>query len=125
MIVENFNINNKNVFLKLNLSSVDDYRTLTKYLFEIKIQYHTYQIPEEKNLSIIIRNCPTFIPEETIFKALVEQKFNVTSVTRLQNRHKSPISIVAVLLEKSEKNIFSLDRLLYCIIAGECCKSDS
>jgi protein-tyrosine phosphatase len=48
MIVDNFNINNKNVFLKFNLSTVDDYRTITKYLFEIKIKYHTYQLPEER-----------------------------------------------------------------------------
>jgi len=46
---------------------------------------------------------PTSIPEETIFNALAELKFNVTSVTRLQNHHKSPIPIVAVLLDKSEK----------------------
>ncbi|CAI6352698.1 unnamed protein product [Macrosiphum euphorbiae] len=125
MIVDNFNINNKNVFLKLNLTTVDDYRTITKYLSEIKIKYHTYQLPEERNLSVIIRNMPTSIPEETIFKALVELKFNVTSVTRLQNRYKSPIPIVAVLLDKSEKNIFSLDRLLHCVIAVESRKSDS
>jgi len=36
LIVENFNIHNKNIFLKLNLSSVDDYRTKTKYLSENK-----------------------------------------------------------------------------------------
>lgn len=125
MIEENFNINNKNVFLKLNLSTVNDYRTITKYLSEIKIKYHTYQLPEERNLSVIIRNMPTSIPEETIFKALVELKYNVTSVTRLQNRHKSPIPIVAVLLDKSEKNIFSLDRLLHCVITVESRKSDS
>jgi hypothetical protein len=67
----------------------------------------------------------TSIPGETIFKALVELKFNVTSVTRLLNRHKSLIPIVAVLLDKSEKNIFSFDRLLHCIIVVESRKSDS
>jgi hypothetical protein len=124
MIVDNFNINNKNVFLKLNLSTVDDYRTITKYLSEIKIKYPTYKIPEERSLSVLIRNMPTTSPEETIFKALVELKFDITSVTSLQNRHKSPILIVAVLLDKSEKNIFSLDRLLHCVIVVENCKSD-
>jgi len=78
MIVDNFNINNKNVFLKLNLSTVDDFRTITKYLSEIKIKYHTYLLPEERNLSVIIRNLSTSIPEETIFKALGELKFNDT-----------------------------------------------
>lgn len=125
MIVDNFNINNKNIFLKLNLTTVFDYRTITKYLSEENIKYHTYQLPEERNLSVVIRNIPTSIPEETIFSALTELKFNVTSVTRLQNRYKSPIPIVAVLLDKSEKNIFSLDRLLHCVISVESRKSDS
>lgn len=31
IIVQNLNINNKNIFLKLNLSTVDDYRKITKY----------------------------------------------------------------------------------------------
>ena len=100
-------------------------RTITKYLSKIKIKHHTYQIPGEKNLSVIIRNMPTSIPEETIFKALIELKFNVTSVTRFQNRHKSPIPIVAALLDKSEKKIFSLDCLLHSVIAAESRKSDS
>jgi len=46
MILDNFNINNKNTILKLNLSTVNDYHTITKYLSEIKIKYHTYQLPE-------------------------------------------------------------------------------
>jgi hypothetical protein len=126
MIIDNFNINNKNVFLKLNLSTVDDYRIIIKYLSEIKIKYLTYQLPEERNLSVLIRNMPTSIPpEEIIFKALVELKFNVTSVTRFQNRHKSPIPIVAVLLDKYEKNIFSLNRLLHCVFVVESRESDS
>jgi hypothetical protein len=125
MTVDNFNINNKNIFLKLNLSMVFDYRTITKYLSEENIKYHIYQLPEERNLSVIIRNLPISVPEVTIFSALTELKFNVTSVTRLQNRYKSPIPIVAILLDNSKKNIFSLDRLPYCVISVESRKSDS
>lgn len=113
MVVDNFNVNNKDIVLKLNLSTVDDYRTIIKYLSEISIKYHTYQLPEERNLSVIIKNVTTSISKETIFSSLVELKFNVTSVTRLQNRHKSPILFVAVSQDKSEKNTFSLDSLIF------------
>lgn len=119
LIVENFNIHNKNIFLKLNLSAVNDYRTITKYLSENQIKYHTYQLPEDRNLSIIIRNLPISITEREIYEALVELKYAVTSVTRLQNSNKSPIPIVAVILDKSAKNIFSLDRLFQCVVTVE------
>lgn len=119
LIVENFNINNRNIFLKLNLSTVDDYRTITKYLSVNQIKYHTYQLPEDRNLSVIIRNLPISITEAEIYEALLELNYEVTSVTRLQNRNKSPIPIIAVILEKSAKNIFSLDRLFHCVITVE------
>lgn len=70
LIVENFNINNRNIFLKLNLSTVDDYRTITKYLSVNQIKYHTYKLPEDRNLSVIIRNLPISITEAEIYEAL-------------------------------------------------------
>lgn len=112
MIVDKSNIQNKNIFLKLNLSTVDDYRTVTKYLSGINIKYHTYQLSEDRNLSVIIGDLPISIIEADIYEALSELKFNVTSVIHLQNRHKSPIPIVVAVLDKSAKNIFLLDHLL-------------
>ena len=124
VITGDFNFNNKNIFLKLNLSTANDYRSVTKYFSENNIKYHTYQLPEDRNLSIIIRNLPTSISEAEIYNELSVIIFNVTSVTRLQNRHKSPIP-VTVILDKSVKNIFSLDRLLHCIITVENRKNDN
>lgn len=69
--------------------------------------------------------CTHNILFEQYSNRVLDLKFNVTSVTRLQNRHKSPIPIVTVILDKSEKNIFSLDRLLQCIITVENRKTDN
>ncbi|XP_029341430.1 uncharacterized protein LOC115033275 [Acyrthosiphon pisum] len=38
LILDNFNIINNNIFFKLNLSTVNDYRTITKYLSEENIK---------------------------------------------------------------------------------------
>jgi hypothetical protein len=78
----------------------------TKYFTKIKTKYHTYQSPEDRNLSVIIRNLPTSIPKEKIFNVITDLNFTVVSVTRLQNKHKSFIPIVAVLLEKRQKTYF-------------------
>lgn len=83
LIVENFNIRNKSIFLKLNLSSVDECRAVIRYLSENQIKYHTNQLPEDRNLSVIIRNLAISITEAEIYEALLELKYNVTSVTRL------------------------------------------
>jgi len=103
----------------LNLCSVDDYRATTNYLDESKIDYHTFQLPENKQLSINIRNLPVNITEQCIFNELIELNFEVTSVTRLQKKFKNPLPIVAVLLSKPSIGIYSLTRLLHCVVVVE------
>jgi len=116
---DDFSISHTKNSLKLNLTSIDDYRTITKNFDESDTEYHTYQLYSKKQLSIIIRNLPVSISEEMIFNALTEQNYKIESVTRLQNRFKSPIPIVAVLLAQSSTEIYSLNRLLHCVVIVE------
>ena len=117
--IDDYSIINAKPALKLNLCSVDDYRATTNFLDESKIDYHTFQLPENKQLSIIIRNLPVNITEQCIFNELTELKFEVSSVTRLQNKFKNPLPIVAVLLSKPSAGIYSLNRLLHCVVTIE------
>lgn len=117
-----FTIEQKKDSLKLKLSTIDDYRTVTKEFESMQIQYHTYQLPEDKHLSVVIRNLPVSISEKTIFSALWELQYETISVTRLKNLKsllKVPIPIVAVLLQQSSKHIYSLNRLLHYIVSVE------
>jgi len=116
---DDFSITHTKNSLKLNLSSIEDYRSITKSFEETEIQYHTYQFQTEKQLSVIIRHLPIPISEEMIFNELKELNFEINTVTRLQNRFKNPIPIVAVLLKKSSPNIYSLNRLLHCVVSVE------
>lgn len=116
---DEFTINHTKNALKLNLSSIDDYRSITKKFDDTEIQYHTYQFPLDKQLSLIIRNLPVSISEKSIFEALSDLDYKVTSVTRLQNRFKCPIPIVAILLSNASKKIYALNRLLHCVVSVE------
>ena len=78
---DEFSILNTKSALKLNMDSIDDYRTATKLFDDSGIENHTYQFPENKQLSVIIRNLPVNISEACIYKELVELKFEVASVT--------------------------------------------
>ncbi|CAI6374214.1 unnamed protein product [Macrosiphum euphorbiae] len=113
-----FTIEQKKDSLKLKLTTIDDYRTVTKELETMQIKYHTYQLPKDKRISVVIRNLPVSISEETIFTALWELQYEAISVTHLQNYLKVQIPIVAV-LQQSSKHIYSLDRLLHCIVSVE------
>ncbi|KAL4144100.1 hypothetical protein QTP88_006330 [Uroleucon formosanum] len=116
---DEFSIANTKSALKVNMDSIDDYRTATKLFDDSGTEYHTYQFPENKQLSVIIRNLPVNMSEACIYKELVELKFEVASVTRLQNKFKTPIPIVAILLSKSSTEIYSLNRLLHCVVTVE------
>ncbi|KAF0760389.1 Uncharacterized protein FWK35_00010860 [Aphis craccivora] len=100
---DEFSIANTKSALKLNMNSIDDFRTATKLFDYSGIEYHTYQFQENKQLSVIIRNISVNISEACISKELVELKFEVASVTRLQKKFKTPIPIIAVLLSKSSR----------------------
>jgi hypothetical protein len=53
VITDELSITQTKYALKINLFSIDDYRHVTKRFDESDIEYHTYQLPSEKPLSII------------------------------------------------------------------------
>lgn len=97
-------------------TSVDDYRTLIKYLNQIKIKYYTDQLLLDRNLSVIIRNFLTTIPEKYIFSTLINLNFIVVFIIRVQNKHMSLIPIVFVFLDKTAKKLCFVNHLLNHIV---------
>lgn len=85
----------------------------------MKLKFNIIQFQAEKQLLVVIRNVPIPITEDIIFKELKELDFEIDTVTCLQNRFKNSIPIVAVLLKKSSPNIYSLNRLLHCVVSVE------
>lgn len=77
MITDQLSITQTKYALKINLSSIDDYRYVTKSFDESEIEYHTYQLPSEKPLLIIIRNLPVSISEESVFHRLLIVQRNI------------------------------------------------
>lgn len=57
------------------------------------------------------------------FGVLTETKLKIESIIRVQNRFKSPIPNMADLLSKSSTEIYSLNRLLHCVVPVEPRKS--
>lgn len=120
-IAENeFTTHYKGENLKINTTSIDDFRNLTKFYDQNEINYHTFQSPNESNLSVIVRNVPLSLTEDEI-KNELQQNYSVVKVVRLLNKDKRPMPLVAVELKNNEENkeIFNLYKLFYSIVSVE------
>lgn len=121
VIVNDFTATSKNDKIKVNVETVDDFRTLTKFLDEKKYEYYTYRLKNEKDVSAIIRNLPTSITEVEVMEELSRLHLPVKSVLRLNNKDKTPTPLMAIQLENNplSQDIFKLNKLLNCIIITE------
>lgn len=107
--------------LKVNVTSIEDFRSLTKYYDENNIQYHTFKNPDTEKLSVIIRNIPISLTEKEIKDGLIKLNLPIHSVTRLLNSAKRPIPVCAIELNKDKdaNEIFNLTRFNYCVVSVE------
>jgi len=121
VITNDFTVTSKNDKIKVNVETVDDFRTLTKFLDDKKYEYYTYKLKNEKDISAIIRTLPTSITEFEIIEELRRLNFPVKPVLRLNNKNKTPTPLIALQLENNplSHDIFKLNKLLNCIIITE------
>lgn len=82
--------------IKVNLETVQDFRTLTTTLEASNIQFHTYADPLSKKTSLVIKNLHVSISEDEIKSELIEKYPTLVRVTRLHGKDRKPIPVVAV-----------------------------
>lgn len=121
MITESFTTTYNVNGLRINLNSEEDYRELTKFYTENNIKYHTFQNPNTKPLSVVLKNIPLSLTNEEIKEELDSLNLPVIKVNRLLNNSKRPLPICAVELIANDdaKQIFKLERLGHSVIVVE------
>lgn len=101
-----------------------DYRAITKFFNTELVPYHTYQLPSEKSLNVVLRGVPVEIHEKEIFEDLCERSFAPDSVIRMRRtRDKAPMPLVLVKWSKDQKSIYHLKEVLSLDITTETLKS--
>lgn len=103
-------------------SDSDSYRKINKYLKERNAEYHSYQLPEDRPLRVVIRNLHHTLGCDVIKAELEELGFRVLGVHNVYHRKsKAPLPIFFVDLEKTEKStqIFAVKYLYYTSIIVE------
>lgn len=104
---------------------IDEYRKLVAILDEKRWEYHTYQLPEEKTLRVVVRGIPEGVTEDDVKEDLESQGFHPTKVTRMTKRggDKTPLPLMMVQLPREEKRIFDVKTAVHLRVRVESLKS--
>lgn len=97
--------------IKIFPNSADDYRKITKFFDSNGHEYHTYELPDDKLLHIVLRNIPIEINIEDIEEDLTIKGFHPEAIHRMKNKNKNPMPLILVKLPKNEKNIFEITEI--------------
>lgn len=89
--------------LKINLTTEDDYRSLTKHYQSNNIPFHTFRNSNEKPYSVVIKNVPPSLSQKNVENDLKQHNLPILKITRLYYKDRTPMPIFAVDLAASEE----------------------
>ena len=114
--------------IKINVNTSDDFRKITKLLDVFSFQFYTYELPEEKNIKVIIRGVITELPIDQIKADIEDQGFHPTEIIRLRSRkdkERKELPLVLVKLPKEESRIYELKSVCYLSVTVESLKKST
>lgn len=121
LIESDFTTNYTPNFLKINLTNENDYRNLVKHYRTNNVEFHSYQNPNSKPLSVVIKNVPPSLSQEDLEEELKPYNLPIIKITRLWNKDKTPMPVCAVDLTASEKadDVYKINQICNSIVTVE------
>lgn len=100
--------------IAVQTNSPDTFRFVQRTLKANQIPFHTFSLPEDRTLKIVIKGIPTNITEEEITNELSELGFNIKTIKRFGQPNK-PLPIVLVIITKdaTATQIYEVNNLFY------------
>lgn len=108
--------------MQITASTENDFRKMTSFLKSKNIEYHTFSLPSEKQLRVVIRGLPQGFSNEEIHDELTASGFHPITVSRLikgRGNKSQPMPLIFVTLPKTDKDIYNLRWLCYTSIKVE------
>lgn len=108
--------------LKLQLNSPDDFRKVVKMLKSKNIDFHTYQIKQEKSFRVILKNLHHSTPIDFITEEIEHLGYKVNQVVNvLQRLTKKPLPVFFIDLEPNicYSEIFKVKSICHSMIKFE------
>lgn len=97
--------------ISIHPESADDYRKMTSLLKTENHEYHTYALPEDKLLRVVIRGIAEGVDSREVEEDLKRQGFAPTSVQRMTSRRtRKQIPLVLVQVPQSQERILEITR---------------
>lgn len=119
---EGFTTKSSSTSIKLLTYTINAYRQVIKLLELNNINYHTFQLSDDKAFRVVIRHLHHTTPIKFIKDELQALGFSVRSITNcLQYKTKNPLPIFFIDLEPSPTNqsIYKIDSICYTKIKVE------
>jgi len=106
--------------VRVQVSSTDLFRLIQKTLRDLSITFHTFTLPEDQTLKVVIKGIPTDISEDDISNELTNFVFDVKIVRRFGNKSKPlPICLVSLSKNPAAAEIYELPHLFYLSVKVE------
>ena len=104
--------------------TIDDYNVLKAEITKSNLEYHTYTLPAEKQLKLLIKGLPPNITENEIIEELKSKDITPLSVYQITNKSKDdvvkyPLYTVTFPNGTLMKNVVQIKRLCSCVIYWE------
>ena len=122
------NITTTKAGINLFMSSINDFRHATEMLKEKEQSFHTYRLPDDKTLKVVLRGIPVGLTTDRVVTALKDPNFPVISAKRMtKGPERTTMPLVLVSLTKSEegKHLFNITKLLFITISAEALKPNN
>lgn len=107
--------------IQIQPTTQQDFRGITRLLDMGKEEYHTFLLPEEKPMRVVLRGIDPAINIEDVKDFFSVTALPVTSVRRMTGKDNRPLRLVMVTLDRSPeaKDIFKLKTVLHLPITVE------
>lgn len=112
----------RNDEVKVMVSTIESYRKLMKYLENGKINYHTYQIRQERSYRVVLKGIHYTTPVLDIKAELLSLGFDVRNVHNVKrSKTKHPLSMFYIDLDPKPNNseIYNVKRLCDAVVNVE------
>jgi len=110
--------------IQINCPEESSFKLVQQFMATNKINYHTFALPDEKSLKIVIKGVPLDVTDAELMEELEELGFKPNFVRAFsKNEKRLPIHMVSLKRTENVKEIFETTELFYVRVKIESYKS--
>lgn len=101
--------------IKIFPATDTDYRKMIKLVEEMTLPWHSYKLPEEQNLKVVLRGIPSEIDTELVTRELTARQFPPIKTIRMTKKKDGktlPMPLVLIIMSKDQRKIYDITDLL-------------